>query len=102
MADIKNASNIGNALGLDNGSRTVNGKLVNVFNAACNISTPSITGGFAFALAAAPFKKFIFHTQLKGKGWRPVHTCLKVQRSEFIVEEFEGKNVIELPDYWRG
>jgi len=103
--DIKNALNIGNAAGVDNGIRTVNGILIvnGILKANGTISTPAITAAFgAFASVAAPFKQFDIPHPTK-PGYRLRHTCLEgPEIGVYCRGVLEGKDVIELPDYWRG
>ena len=95
--DIKNALDCGNSVKVTNGVDNVNG----VLNVAGVINCAWLDGKIALAMAS-PSKGFDMHHPTK-KGWRLAHTCIEgPEVGVYYRGTLEGKNVIELPDYWRG
>jgi hypothetical protein len=95
--DIANALKVGNTTKVQNGTDNVNG----VLNVAGVINCAWLEGRLAAAMASPP-KGFDMHHPTK-KGWRLTHICIEgPEAAVYYRGTLEGKNVIELPDYWRG
>jgi len=89
--DVKNALNVGNAPTTFHGILNVSGRIECVW----------LESELAKAKASPP-KGFDMHHPTK-KGWRLTHICLEgPEAAVYYRGVLDGKNYIDLPEYWKG